>query len=482
MQNIVYQIATHPEYDKNLPKWQKIDDAINGKPAVDKYLRDVGCNEPDKKYAQERQKEYIDGAIWFGFTLNTLDGFVGSIYRKKPVIEIPPQLDYLIGNVDGNGLTLVQQSKESTRQVIGKGRQGLLVDMPNVEETPSIEQQENGEIVPRIQTYLSQAIINWRTKRVGSINILTMIVLAEPYDRDISDSEFLLGGDDYDFYDVQYRVLGIDDEGYYYQEIWYQERKEGELITDMVDGKVKRVYPVQNGSRMRSIPFYFIGSSDNDYKVDPAPLGSIADLNIGHYRNNADTEENSFIASQAMLVISLGEGVTSQDFNEANPNGVRIGARRGLNVGAGGSASFIQADESDKAMRLMKEKEEQAIAIGAQMITPSVNITAESARIQNGANTSQLSTIADNVSEAYTMALQQCALFLGSSDDVSFKLNQDFFFKSMTAQERAQWVNEVMQGITPISYYYRALREAGEFPSDATDEEIATLIEQNPGI
>ena len=463
-------LATHKDYQKALPNWQKVDDLINSD--VDKYLRNVGSTEKDKVYAAARQAEYIDGAILHNFTLKTRDGMKGAIFLRAPTIDLPSQLEYLLDDCDGAGLDLLQQSQGAVDQDLRKGRAGLLVDMPSTKEVPTLAQQESGEMVPRIQMYEAQDIINWHTVRYGSINRLHQIVLREEYDANFA------GGFGDTVPQYQYRVLGVDGDGYYYQQVWYADRDK-KLQSLTRDGQ-SVFYPRQNGQLMREIPFYFIGADNNSYHIGTQPLLPIAQLNIGHYRNSADTEENSFVCSQAMLVLSPGENISPDKWMELNPDGVMVGSRRGLNVGAGGSATFIQAAESDKAMRLMQNKEEQAVQLGAQLITPSQQVTAEAARIQQGANGSILSNIAQNVTAAYRKAIEQCALFLGVSEEFDFSLSNDFFYQAMTAQERAQWVSEVMTGITPLDLFYDKLRQTGEYPDDYTNDDIAAMLREQP--
>ena len=448
--------TTHPEYDDNLPKWQKVDNLV--KSDVKQYLRNVGKSEPDIAKQTARQKEYEDGAILDNFTQKTLTGLTGSAFLKSPTIELQSNLEYLVTDVDGAGTTLEQQAKEAVDQDLRKGRFGILADMPVTEGETTLASMENGSTVPRISRYYAENIINWKFRTFGSTQLLDLVVLTE--ETDAATDEFSHETE------LQYRVLALDEEGYYYQQVYDNEFNASEPI-----------YPRQSGELMTRIPFFFIGVSDNTASVDASPIFPIAEINIGHYRNSADTEENSFVCSQSMLVIAPGENITTDQWQKANPDGVRIGSRRGLNVGAGGSASFIQAQESDKAQRLMEMKKEQAVELGAQIIQSGVQITAESARIQQSVNHSTLSSIAGNVTTAYRDALTVCAGFLGSDYDSDFALNQDFYMETLTAQDRAQWVSEIMQGVTPRALYYRKLREVGEFPDDWTDEEITAQLE-----
>ena len=168
-----------------------------------------------------------------------------------------------------------------------------------------------------------------------------------------------------------------------------------------------------------------------------------------------------------------------QVFQEANPNGVKMGSRTGHNIGAGGNAFLVQAEANNLARENMRQKEEQAIQIGAQLITPSQQITAESARLQRGADTSVMATIASNVSQAYTQALKWAAAMVGALDaEIEFKLNTDFFLQPMTAQDRAAWMADINAGLLPATAYYAALRRAGV--TEWSDADIQDAIADQP--
>ena len=266
----------------------------------------------------------------------------------------------------------------------------------------------------------------------------------------------------------QYRVLFINEEGNYQQDVW----REGDIVESYL--------PQENGKPMKRIPFWFIGSVTNDEFCDPAPLYDLAELNVGHFRNTADLEESSHMLSQPTPVVSPGQQFSSQTaWRDANPFGVTLGARFGLNVGTGGNAFLMQASENNLALSLIERKEEQAIKIGAQLITPGSNQTAEAARINANADSSVISTVGQNVSDAYTQGLKQAARFMGADEnEIVFKLNNEFFAKQMTAQDRAQWVAEIQTGLTPKSLFYSALRASGEIPESWTDEDIASELEE----
>jgi hypothetical protein len=292
-------------------------------------------------------------------------------------------------------------------------------------------------------------------------------VLREEYEYQSGQDEFnyLVG--------EQYRVLDII-EGRYRQRLYKFDQK-GALLT----GQADEVFPQLGGLDPGIIPFTFIGATNNDHTIDDAPLLPLAELNIGHFRNSADNEESSFVVGQPTLFIAPGESMSLEIFETANPNGVKMGSRSGHNIGAGGNAFLVQADANSLAKDNMLQKEQQAIQIGAQLITPSQQITAESARLQRGADTSVMSTIAANVSQAYTQALKWVAGMVGVPEDgIEFRLNTDFFLQPMTAQDRAAWMADINAGLLPATAYYAALRRAGV--TEWSDADIKDAIADQP--
>lgn len=454
----------HRDFTKAFGMWQKVRHAVSGD--LVSYLRNVGKNEPDREYGAQRQKEYEDGAICYNFTKRTLSGMVGAVMRKEPEQTIPAKLEYLLENADGSGVGLWQQAQDTLGEIDSVGRGGLLVDAPNV-QAATMAEQNAGLLNPVLAYYTAENIINWRTERVGSVNRVVMVVLREEYEYQSGQDEFsYLTGE-------QYRVLDII-EGKYRQRLYKFDQK-GALRT----GKAEEVFPQLGSLDQGVIPFTFIGATNNDHTIDDAPLLPLAELNIGAFRNSADLEESSFVVGQPTLFIAPGESMSLQVFQEANPNGVKMGSRTGHNIGAGGNAFLVQAEANSLVKDVMLMKEAQAIQIGAQLITPSQQITAESARLQRGADTSVMATIASNVSQAYTQALKWAAAMVGAQDaEIEFKLNMDFFLQPMTAQDRAAWVVDINSGLLPASSYYAALRRAGV--TDWTDSEIKDAIADQP--
>ena len=451
----------HRQYAYHCDKWSRIRHAIAGD--LVRYLRDVGANESDLKYGEARQREYEDGAICYNFTKRTLSGMVGAVMRKNPEQIIPDSMEYLLKNADGSGVGLWQHAQDTLMEIDSIGRGGLLVDAPDV-QAATMAEQNAGKLNPVIAFYTAENIINWKLERKGSSNALVMVVLREEYEYVEPDNEFVVK------YGHQYRVLDIVD-GKYRQRLFKFTEGGGE-VEQVVD-----IYPQLGNVPVDEIPFTFIGASNNDSTIDDAPMLPLAELNIGHFRNCADNEEFLFTLAQAMLIIAPGSDMTPSLWKEANPNGIKYGSKSGINVGAGGDAKLLQAAANNAHDTAINKKEQQAIQIGAQLITPTQQITAESARLQRGADTSVMATISNNVSEAYTRALKWVAgmMRIPEGTEIEFKLNTEFFLQQMTAQDRTAWMADINAGYLPVTAYYAALRAAGV--TDWKDEDITDALD-----
>lgn len=478
----------HPEYEININKWSQIDHVISGsqavkaegecylpKPgaAIDKccpsremYPNDALYNaayakwQNDKKSNDVRYEQYKNRALFYNLTKRTLDNYIGQVFRKKPERTIPTQLEYIDFDVDGSGNSVDQLAKEQVGQVSRKGRAGILVDIP--ENLGSRADQISGRLAPRMAAYKAENIINWKYKTVGASRVLTMVVLREVYEYKID--EF------YSQFYYQYRVLRLDDNDLYVQDLY--------KFTDGDGGEKTTTEVKVSGQRIDYLPFYFMGSENNDFDCDDAPLYDLSEINIKHYQCSADNFESSHVVGQPTIHIDLGTQQNLDDFQRANPTGVSVGARSGLITQGGGTAQYLQASPNQMPKEDMRDLEIMAVQIGAALIQKSQQETAEAARIKHAADSSVISTIASNVSEAITDALIMCARFLGASeDDIDYQLNTDFETDQMDAQMLQAWMAGKLQGVIPTAYFNNKMRKVGYFPADATDEDIESLLE-----
>jgi hypothetical protein len=94
-----------------LPLWRQVKDAAAGEHAV----REAGELYLPRPNAEDRSPEnlaryhaYLQRAVYYNAAGRTLSGLTGIAFRRWPEIVLPAGLDYLKGDADGAGATLIQ--------------------------------------------------------------------------------------------------------------------------------------------------------------------------------------------------------------------------------------------------------------------------------------------------------------------------------------------------------------------------------------
>jgi hypothetical protein len=235
---------TRDEISNLLPQYQLIRDCIEGEPAIKgmmgggnsavgaignggfpltvnniiltRAMRYLPQPNPEDKSQQnlERYRAYVTRAVFYGVTGRTLEGMAGQIFLRDPDTTIPKELEVMVTDANGSGLSLVQTAYRTVRHCISYGRTGILVDFPVTDGPVSKAQLKSGEIRPTFTVYNPWDIINWRVESRGAKRVLTMLVLREVIDEEGDDGFQLTTFE-------QYRVLKIDpDSGNHFVELY----------------------------------------------------------------------------------------------------------------------------------------------------------------------------------------------------------------------------------------------------------------------
>lgn len=456
--NVEYRL---PEVEAMLPKWEMIADCIAGQEAVKKkttkYLPKPNP-EDDSPENDARYTGYVTRAVFYNVTANTLSGLVGQVFSTDPVSEYPPELEPLWYDCNGQGVTLIQQSKKALTTTLGFGRCGILVDFPAAAEDEETQEprpftrQEvmDGIARPTILYYGPTDIINWRFESKGAVSKLSMLVLVEDYI--IKDDGFEIERG------RQCRRLRLNN-GVYEMETWRRtdEKQEGpyELIgtTTPTDA---------TGRPFDYIPFYFIGSQNNDAQIDKPPMYDIANLNIGHYRNSADYEDSVFMVGQPTPYFS---GLTETWVKEVLNGTIYLGSRGAVPLPENGAAGLIQAEPNSMVKEAMDSKQQQMVALGAQLVEDKqVQRTLGEAKMENAVISSTVTSCARNVSQAFESALMAAASFSGAdvnANKIIYQLSTDFAISKLSPDERRQVLAEWQGGLLTFSEARNQLRQSG---------------------
>jgi hypothetical protein len=463
MSDVTFQ---RPEFTAAKTRWRLVRDVCKGsetiKAAGDLYLPRPNSTDTSAEN-KARYDDYKKRAVFYNATGRTKHSLVGAVFRTWPTLAVPSALDYVSKDIDGQGVSIYQQSQSVIGHLLEVGRHGLLVDYAAVVAgSVSKADEQAGRARASIASYPAEAIINWKTRQVGGQHLLSLVVLRETVDVD-TDDEF--GSEQA----VQYRVLRLDVTGVYTQEVWEEGRDKTEMI-------IAPFAPLNGlGQPWRVIPFQFLGSENNDTSIDDSPLYDMAEINIGHYRNSADYEDSAYFAGQPQFWIA---GLDEAWRDHLEKNGIYVGSRAPLTLPKEGSCGFAQPEPNTLVKEAMDAKKEDMVSLGARLIERGSAVkTATQADNDSAAEHSVLSLVVSNVSEAYCQCLVWMAQFVNVTGDAVYKLNQDFSQVSLDANILAQLFNAVQGGRLPATDFWQYLRDRGVINPEKTDDQIRDELE-----
>src|SRR3546814_94968 len=85
-------VELHPEFEHWYSEWRIIRDCIEGESAIKRqnteYLAKISSDQTTPEYSR-----YLDNAVYFNMVDRTLNGLLGSTFRREPVIRgLPDKL------------------------------------------------------------------------------------------------------------------------------------------------------------------------------------------------------------------------------------------------------------------------------------------------------------------------------------------------------------------------------------------------------
>lgn len=451
------------DYQEALPSWEMVDTLCDGEAEVkrsgEKLLPNpvVSSGESQAEISAIYTR-YLQRALYVNVVGRTRSSLIGAAYRKPPSVTLPANLAYMSEDVDGNGLSIYQQSQKSLEDVLTAGRAGLLVDFPTTEGAVSVADMQSGVIRANICHYDAEDIINWQHTRIGGKSVLSCIVL----------SEKAQANDGFATESVkQLRELSLDN-GIYAVRIWHKNKQKGEWE------QVSEVFPrTSTGANWTEIPFCFVGATNNDSGIDDAPLYDLACVNRKHYQLGADWYNALYFAGQPQPVIS-GLDADWRDWLEKN--GIVVGSRAPFLLPSGGTFTYATVSADTAIQKELDTLKQQMVELGARLVMPGeATKTATQSAGEQEVSHSVLSLACENVSDAYTKALAYAQVFMGGSGNAEFRISTDFIAHSLDPQMVSALVQAWQSGTVPKQDVQEYFKKVGLIDSDRTQEEIDEL-------
>ncbi|QEO58312.1 DUF4055 domain-containing protein [Francisella marina] len=451
------------EYTSNHETWSMIRDCIIGDKAIKKatteYLPFPNGAE-NKKTDDPFYQRYLNLAMFYNVVGRTHDALLGLAFRDKPHIKLAKEIEYLLEDATSTGETLQQFAKQCTSENLAYARCGILVDYPNIEESPTIKQKEENYIRATLQYYSTFNIINWRETKIGAKSMLSMVVLRECVEKEVAGDEFKVE------YEDQYRVLRIDrDNGNYIQEVYNKD----EVLIDIFEPRNAKNQP------FKYIPFILVGADCNNSLIDQSPMYDLAVLNIKHYQLYADNAIKMHFQALPSLFI---EGVDREDREDIDQ--IKLGATSANCIPRDTRAYFLEVSSDSALSQEIKNLEDKMIASGARLLRDSVQETATTTRIKASTENATLANVINNINEAVKMALDIALEFESTNpkyNDNEFHISTNFSDEEFDAQKLQSLNASYSIGNTPQSAVIDYQKRTGIIGKDKKDEEIIAEIE-----
>jgi len=438
------------QYEKMMLVRKKCEDVRAGQEAVhqggETYLPKLSGQ------GQQEYNAYKMRAEFYEATGRTADAFQGMIQREPAVLSVESPL---LDDVTGDDEPLFDFTGDVLEMALVPGLGGILVDYSRpMDNISTMAQAQAAGLRPFLALYDYKCIYDyWMHKKS-----FTRVVLEE--------MEHVRTGPEEMECVTYYRVLDLDDFGYYRQRKFQQ--------TEGVDDNFVQIdddfYPMMNGAKMTEIPFSFVGCHD-----DLPPLLGLVNMNLSHYLTTAEYENAChFIGSPTPILagfgIQPGESIT-------------MGGPALTPDDPAAKAYFLQlnGDSLVNLERNLERKEKSMAALGARMLSSdSIAVTATSDILRSTGEFSVLAQLTHSTGRLLSWACSFMQRWAGLPD-VTIVLNTDFLPMVATPQDITAWIAAAQSGNMSAQSVYENLKQGGVKMHGATfEDEQAAIGEQPP--
>ncbi len=451
----------HSEYEEHYPEWEVMEDVLQGEDAVhkegEKYLPRL-TGQDNNEYSA-----YVMRAPFYNATARTVDGLIGMIFRKAPTIYTPPGMENIVDDITLDNTGLDEFAEQLTRELVGLGRVGVLVEYPRVVEGPvTMADMAAQNLRPYVTKYEAEQIINWRMKRINNVMQPVMVALEEEVYEYVNEFE----GEEIE----QIRVLLLR-EGVYIQEVYRIDDKENwDLFETIV--------PMMRGQTLGMIPFVCMNARGVYMSPDKPPMYDLATLNLSHYRTTADLEHGAHFTGLPTAVVS---GYTKESESDV----FRIGSSTAwIFPDPSANAKYLEftGQGLDTLRNIKKDKEDNLAILGARMLAPEKKQSeaADTVRMRHAGDGAILSAICNSVSQGLNKCLEIIGQWEGT-EPATIQLNEDYLDQPLSAQDLQALVQAWQQGaISDETLFYNL--KVGEVMDEYTtfEEEQSRIANQPP--
>ena len=359
---------------------------------------------------------YLRGADLYGAAARTQQGLAATMFAKPITTRVPKGLETRLGDITLTGDSLDTFGLSMAEELLTVGRVGVVVDLPA---------EPSGNPRPYVTLIRAENILNWRTRRVGGVEVPVLVVIAET----VSELEGFRVRET-----PQIRVLRLDEDGHYIVDLW---RKGAPGVRGAIWDKVATFTPTRRDDPLGVIPVVVCNATGCGFNVTKPPLLDLVDVNLSHYQASAEL-------SWARWHIACPTAVISGYQPDADGK-LAIGSASAWVLPPADAKAYmleVHGKGLEELRLALSEKEQKMQTLGSRLLEaqPRANETASAVLLRHASDHATLRRLAKAESDALTRVLRIVSWWAGFSEqpddpDVHATVNEDYHVAKLPPDE-----------------------------------------------
>jgi len=377
-----------------------------------------------------------------------------NVLAAKPLSKaidvdgVPPEIEGLFENVDGEGSTLHAFAGALMLGCLQYGLWGVLVDCPPAENVKTKADEAAAGVRPYFAVYKSAAILGWR----ATGKVLTQLRLLEQVTEP-----------DGDFGEVSIDQVRVLTPGAW--QVWRKAKRENGRDEWGLFGEGK--------TSISKVPFVFFYGIRQGFGLGKPPLLDLAYLNVEHWQSSSDQQT---ILHTARVPILFGRG-----FNEDDQ--IIVGASS-LTKTTSATAELSFVEHTGAAIgagrQSLVDLEDRMRQTGAELLVQQPMQTTATQTVSEGEGSrSILQRIVENFEESLEECIGLMGEWLGLTFEVEVTLFKDFGATDLSDQSSNILLQAGDKDYVSPQTVFQGLQRRDIVPPDVKWEDEQKLIAAN---
>lgn len=473
-------------YESLKPLWEKSRAVCSGQRFV-KDLDSVGDINNllipfSPNMSQAQYAFYLKEAEFPGITAQYSKMLVGGLLRKQPAIQVPKDapedtLDWIINQFGRDDSPFASFMDSALWEELQTSRAWVFVDYPKVPVTEASTSSDFADYKPYPVLHQAESIVNWRCRELGDGRSVLDRVIVRGFTESYATNEF---------HPTFVETVWVHelDEAYLYRirtfvrsapatnvpviagQVQKNPQNDKASFHEVVDLRNESI--LMSGERLDFIPAWPL----NGFIDPPEPmLSPIIDKEIALY--NKISRRNHLLYGAATYTPVISSDMPDADFQTIVDSGLGSWIR----LRQGDTATVLATptaalQDMDRAIAACME---EMAKMGIRMLSPETEQSGVALDIRNAAQTAQLGTLNNKVSNTMTQVICVMVNWRYGTEydpqDFSVMLSADFNPTPLGADWLRLATEWYQQGLIPRTVWLQMLKQNDMVPPDYDDAE-----------